>query len=300
MSVRYKAMTKLLVAMANREGAEITVDGLRALVGPPSEKDTSVKGVTFSPTTLGGIPAERISLDAIESQGELLCFHGGGYIAGTARHFRSFFGAMSRELALTGTSVDYRLAPEHPYPAAVDDAVSAYEALLSSGTSPDRIVVTGESAGGGLAAALVLAARTRGLPLPRALLLWWPFLDLTGEGETVRTNAGRDFLTSQLIQLSAQSYLGTTDPHEPQAAPLFAEVADLKGLPPVHLQVGEFDLLRSDAETFTAKLRVAEVTADLIVKKDGVHGFATSGDDLPEGRDAIAAAAAWLRALGTK
>lgn len=292
MSVRYKAMTKVLVAMANRDGAEITVEGLRALVGPPTTKDASVKGVTFSPTALGGIPGERISLDAVESQGELLCFHGGGYIAGTAKHFRGFFGALSRELAMTGTSVDYRLAPEHPYPAALDDALAAYEALLSSGVGADRVVVTGESAGGGLAVALVLAARDRGLPLPRALLLWWPFLDLTGEGETVRTNAGRDFLTPQLIQLSAQSYLGSTDPREPLAAPLFAELA---GLPPVHLQVGEFDLLRSDAETFAAKLREAGVPVDLTVKKGGVHGFATSGDDLPEGREAIAAAARWLR-----
>jgi acetyl esterase/lipase len=294
MSVRYKAMTKLIVAMANRPGAEITVDGLRALVGPPTAKDAAVKGVTFSPTSIGGIPAERITPAVHDADGALLCLHGGGYIAGTAKHFRPFFGAMARELQLTGTSVDYRLAPEHPFPAALDDALAAYQGLLDTGIAADRVVVTGESAGGGLAAALVIAARDRGLPLPRALLLWWPFLDLTGEGETVASNAGKDFLTRQLIELSASSYLAGTDPREPLAAPLFA---DPTGLPPIHLQVGEFDLLRSDAETFAARAREAGVPVELIVKEGGVHGFATSGDDLPEGREAIAAAATWLRSI---
>jgi len=292
MSLRGRATTELLVRLANRPGQTLTVDGLRSLLGPPSTKDDAVKGVRVLPTELGGVPAERYELVSGTATGELLAFHGGGYIAGTAQHFRSLFAALARTLGLRGTSLDYRLAPEHPFPAPIEDGLAAYRALLHSGAPPASVVLAGESAGGGAALSTAIAARDEGLPAPRALILYWPFVDCTLSGESLVSNAGRDFLTRDLVELSASSFLAGHDAHDPLASPIFA---DLSGLPPIHLQVGERDLLRSDAERLADHLQEAGVSVELHVVSNAVHGFATSGDGLPEGRQSLALVSRWWR-----
>jgi len=295
MSLRARATTEVLVRLANRPGQTITVDGLRSLLGPPTTKDDAVKGVTVSPTRLGGMAAERYELTR-GTAGELLAFHGGGYIAGTARHFRSLFAALARTLGLAGTSVDYRLAPEHAFPAPIEDGIAAYRELLERGMPSESIVLAGESAGGGVALSTALAARDAGLPMPRALILYWPFADCSLSGPSLVSNAGRDFLTRALVELSAASFLAGHDARDPLASPVFA---DVEGLPPVHLQVGDRDLLLSDSERLAQRFEAAGVPVQLHVARNAVHGFASAGDALPEGRRSLAVVQRWWQDLAS-
>jgi acetyl esterase/lipase len=291
MSVKTRVLSWLLVKAANRSRGEVTVAQLRRFLGPPDPSLDEVRGVTFSRTSLGSVPAERVLGDE-PPRGDALFIHGGAYVAGTSGHFRKLFSPLARDLALRGWSIDYRLAPEHPFPAAVDDGLEAYRALVEGGAEPARTIVCGESAGGNIALSTLLSARDRGLPMPAALLLFWPQTDLTLSGESLEYNRGRDFLTMSLIESSARMYLGGADQRDPRASPLFA---NLEGMPPTLVQVGERDMIRSDGERLVSALEGAGVVARLEVWPRAVHGFAAAGDDQPESRQALAGATTWLR-----
>ena len=182
-------------------------------------------------------------------------------------------------------AIDYRLAPEHPFPAAVDDALSAYRWLLAQNISPRQITVAGDSAGGGLSLCLVLAAREAGLPLPAAAVGLSPWLDLTCSGESWKTNANVDFMLklSPTLQ-SAKIYLRDADPRDPLASPLFA---DLKGFPPVLIQVGSNETILSESVQFDEKARSAGVDVTLQVWDGMQHEWQYAASWLPEGRDAL-------------
>jgi len=260
------------------------VPTLRANMGPPAKPGIALDGVEFSETTVGTIPAEFIR-PAGEIRARALFVHGGGYIAGTATHFRKFFGTLALKARLAGPSINYRLAPEHPFPAGIDDCVAAYEAMLD-GDQP--LFVTGESAGASIALAAMLIARDRGLRMPAGLVLWWPQTDLTLSSESIRTNRGRDFLTPAFVELVRDLYLDGADPTDPLASPLFA---NLEGLPPTIVLAGERDLIRDDG------VRLAEkMGAEIYIAKDMVHAWATAGDDTVESREALEHAARWMSA----
>ena len=204
----------------------------------------------------------------------LLYLHGGGYAAGSFVTHRVVAEKMAQLARVRALLPAYRLAPEHRFPAAVEDVMAVYRWLIEEyGADPARVVVAGDSAGGGLTIALAVSARDAGLPLPAALACISPWFDLAGTGESIRSKAGVDpCFTPEGLHLQAREYLGDADPKHPLASPLYA---DLRGLPPVMVQVGEDELLLDDARRLVERAHAAGVDATLEVWPGLWHIFAT-------------------------
>src|SRR5216684_2151221 len=197
--------------------------------------------VTVTAATLGGVPIAEITVDGIEPRHTVLYFHGGVYVMGDAFLAADLASQVGRRTRARVISVDYRLAPEHPYPAAVDDALAAYEALLHNGTAPSDIVFAGESAGGGLAVATLVNARDHGLPLPAAAYVMSPYADLTLAGATMETRREVDpLLSPEALQARVNDYTSGQDAALGLISPVFA---DLSGLPPLIIQAGTHEVL---------------------------------------------------------
>jgi epsilon-lactone hydrolase len=248
-------------------------------------------GIQVTPAQLGGIPGEWIA-GPRPAEITLLYLHGGGYFACSAESHRP----ITVSFALQGFRVyapDYRLAPENPFPAAVDDATAAYRGLLAAGHSPQRIVVAGESAGGGLALSLMLALRAASVPLPAAAALFSPWTDLAATGDSVRTNASRcAMFNGPDIAPSARYYLGKTDPRNPLASPLYA---DLSGLPPMLIHVGADEVLRDDSTRLAERARAAGVPVEIKIWPVVPHAWQLAAHLVPEGRQSLRESAAFLR-----
>jgi acetyl esterase/lipase len=241
----------------------------------------------------GGVPAERIEAPGEQAGRMLVYFHGGAYTRGSAASHRSLCARLARATAAPVVSVDYRLAPEHSHPAAVDDAVAAYQWAIEH-HDPARIAVAGDSAGGGLAAALLVALRDRGLPLPRAGVLLSPWLDLTQTSESMVTCADTDpLLTADRLTESARLYAGDAV-RQPLVSPLFAE---LGGLPPLLVLASTSEVLLDDARRFVDEARAAGVDATLHLEDGLIHVWPIL-QGVPEAEAAVAAAGAWLDAQG--
>lgn len=200
----------------------------------------------------------------------VLYLHGGGYVIGSPRSHRHLAAAIARAAEARALLLDYRRAPEHPFPAAVDDALAAYRWLLdSAGVAPSSIVVAGDSAGGGLTVATLLAARDAGLPHPAAGVCISPWVDLACNLPTYATRAAVDpVVDATLVQAMAKAYLSGADPHTPLASPLHA---DLRGLPPLLVQVGSDEVLLDDARELVARAKGAGVDATLEIWDGMVH-----------------------------
>ena len=253
----------------------------------PYKIPTSVR---VSAAQVNGIPGEWVtSPDSAENV--LLYLHGGGYFGCSAETHRP----ITVYFAMHGFRVfapDYRLAPENPFPAAVDDAVAAYRGLLAAGYSPQRIVVAGDSAGGGLALSLMLVLRAAATPLPAAGALFSPWTDLAATGESVRTNAARcAMFHGPDINPSARYYLGNADPRNPLASPLYA---DLAGLPPLLIHVGADECLRDDSTRLAEKARAARVTVELKVWPVVPHVWQLAPHKIPEARQSLRETAEFL------
>jgi monoterpene epsilon-lactone hydrolase len=222
--------------------------------------------VTVTAATLGGVPTAEITVDGIESRNVVLYFHGGVYVMGDAFLAAELASQVGRRTQAKVISVDYRLAPEHPYPAAVDDALGAYEALLNNGIAPSDIVLAGESAGGGLAIATLVNAREHGLPLPAAALVMSPYADLTLAGTTMDTKSKLDpLLSREALQARIPDYTSGKDAALELISPIFA---DLSGLPPLIIQAGTHEVLLDDA----IRLAQQAITADVEVTLDITPG----------------------------
>jgi acetyl esterase/lipase len=215
----------------------------------------------------------------------MLYLHGGGYVVGSIATHRGLAGRLSQAAAARVLLVDYRLAPEHPFPAAVDDAASAYRWLLAQGIESARLVIAGDSAGGGLTIATLVALRDAGVPLPAAAVCLSPWVDLEGSGDSVTTKAAADPLVQKdmLLQLGAW-YLAGADPRTPLAAPLYA---DLRRLPPLLIQVGTAEILLDDATRLAEKATAAGVKVTLESWEDMIHVWQLFAPMLPEGQQAI-------------
>jgi monoterpene epsilon-lactone hydrolase len=249
--------------------------------------------VSISPDQVGGISGEWVQKSDV-SKSVLLYFHGGGYFGCSAETHRT----ITVSFALHGFLVfapDYRLAPEHPFPAAVDDAVAAYRGLLDKGYSPKNIVVAGDSAGGGLTLALLLSLRELGVPLPAGAALFSPWTDLAATGDSIRTNATRcSMFHGPDIGHSARYYLGETDPRNPLASPLYA---DLTGLPPLLIHVGEDEVLRDDSTRLAERARAAGVRVELKVWPVVPHAWQLAPHLVPESRQSLRESAEFLSKL---
>jgi epsilon-lactone hydrolase len=244
------------------------------------------------PVTAGGVPAEWISAPGA-GETTILYLHGGGYTTGSLVTHRELAGRISRATGARVLLLDYRLAPEHPFPAAVDDAVAAYRWLLEQGAQPQRIVVSGDSAGGGLTLATLVAIRDRGLPAPAGGACISPWTDLAMTGESMTSRAALDPMVQRetLIEMS-NAYLGDADPASPLASPLHA---DLAGLPPLLIQVGTSETLFDDATRFDARARAAGVQVRLRPYDEQVHVWHMFAGMLPEGQAAIDEIGAFVR-----
>jgi acetyl esterase/lipase len=228
----------------------------------------------------------------------VLYFHGGGYFAGSARSWRLMSGELGRLTRARGFAVDYRLAPEHPYPAALDDGVAAYRWVLSQGCPPEGIAVAGDSCGAGLAVAVMMRARAAGLPLPAAAYLVSPAVDLAVTQESVDRKADVDPTGTRAgLELCAALYLqgpSAPDRRDPLVSPMYAEPADLAGFPPVLVHVASHDVMVDEGLRLARQLAIADVATTVQVWPEYFHAFPLWYSCLEAGRTALAAAARFL------
>jgi acetyl esterase/lipase len=224
----------------------------------------------------------------------LLAIHGGGYCGGSMYSHRKLYGHFAKSIGCKALIIDYRLAPEHMFPAAIDDAVTAYQWLLDQDIAPKQIVVAGDSAGGGIAVALQLCLKDNRMPLPAASLLLSPWFDFEGTGESTLRNAGKDVLvTPQIMKNNLNTYLGPQgDPHHPYANPLYG---DFTGLPPMYFQAGSEELIADDSTRGAEKCRKAGIEAKLEIYPEMQHVFHFMAGYAPEADRAIADMAKWAR-----
>lgn len=249
--------------------------------------------LAFHADVLAGLPTLRIASPDVADDAALLYLHGGAFVAGSAQGYRGLAGELARAVGVAGYSVDYRLAPEAPFPAAVNDAVAAYQALLARGLAPNRIVFAGDSAGGGLVVSTLVALRDAGLPLPAAALVISPWADLSGTAASLVTKAAADpSLTPAGLHTAAQHYLNGAPSSHPLASPVNA---DLTGLPPLLIQVGSAEILLDDAVRLAGVAGAANVGVRLEVWPNMPHVWHAFGFMLEEGRHAIAVAGEFLR-----
>jgi epsilon-lactone hydrolase len=241
--------------------------------------------VTVTAAELGGVPTAEITVDGIEPRHVVLYFHGGVYVMGDAFLAAGLASQVGRRTQAKVISVDYRLAPEHPYPAAVDDALAAYEALLRDGIAPSDIAFAGESAGGGLAVATLVNARDRGLPLPAAGLVMSPYADLTLAGTTMETRGEVDpLLSREALQARVPDYTAGQDAALGLISPIFA---DLSGLPPLIIQAGTHEVLLDDALRLAQRAAADDVEVTLDITPGVPHVFQAYGPLLDEAGAAL-------------
>jgi acetyl esterase/lipase len=249
--------------------------------------------VHHRPTTIGGVDAVEVTIQGSAADNVILYFHGGVYVIGSAATSVPLVADLARRTGAKAVTVDYRLAPEHPCPAAVDDAQAAYKGLLGQGVEPGQISLAGESSGGGLAVATLLALRAAGTPLPSCAFLMSPYADLTLSGETLAAKQAVDLvLTPEGLRLRVEDYVAGADASDPLISPVFG---DLSGLPPLLIQAGSHEILLSDAVRLAARAAVADVPVTLEVTAGAPHVFQGFAAVLDEAGAALDRASVFLR-----
>ncbi len=252
------------------------------------------KGVSRRETAIGGVPSECHVVSGCSPDRTILYLHGGAFVSGSPRTHRGIAGRLARAAAARVVVPEYRLAPEHPFPAAVEDAAAVYRGLLARGARPERLAIAGESAGGNLVFALLLKLKEEGAPLPGAAVAMSPFVDMTGEAESLRTNAERDpLLHVDGFPTVVNAYAPGRDPTDPLLSPLYG---DLKGLPPCLILCGSDEILLDDAVRMRDALLAAGVEAELEIWPEMPHAWPVFARLIPEGGSAIGRMASFLRA----
>jgi len=250
--------------------------------------------VQQSPVEIGGVAGVEVTMQGKESENVILYFHGGVYVIGSAAATVPLVGDLVRRTGAKAITLEYRLAPEHPYPAAVEDARAAYVGLLAQGIPPDQIALAGESAGGGLAVALLLALREAGEPLPSCGYLMSPYVDLTLSGETLAAKREVDpLLTPDGLRARVPDYVGGANASDPLISPIFG---DLRELPPLLIQVGSHEVLLSDALRLAARAAISDVPVTLEVTPGVPHVFQAYSGLLDEAGAALDRASEFLKA----
>lgn len=265
----------------------------RRLFGTPAFYQwLRTRGLHLTPVSDQTVRGEWVAPNAADA-GVILYLHGGGYVACSAATHRPITAALARLSRLRVFALDYRTAPEHPFPAALDDAVTAYQWLLAQGLPARAISLAGDSAGGGLVLALLLRARDGGLPLPACAVCFSAWTDLAGTGASVRLNDGRcAMFRPQNIAEFAAAYLAGHSPFDSYASPAHA---DLSGLPPLLLQVGSTELLLDDSRQVHDKIQAAKGVSRLEIYDDVFHCWQMLDGIVPEARAALRQAATFIR-----
>lgn len=282
-SAQHEAMVQML--LSQRPEGTPTVEESRAGLEQMAGLFPVPGDVTRAAVDAGGVKAEWLAAPGANPNRVILYLHGGGYVIGSIATHRSLLSRLARASGARGFSVDYRLAPEHPFPAALDDATAAYRWLLASGISPGSVVVAGDSAGGGLALAMLLALRDAGDRLPAAAVCMSPWTDLVGTGASAQPGGADDpLLTLEGLREMGRHYAGS-DLSNPLVAPLHG---DYKGLPPILIQVGTRELLLDDSRRVAERARKAGVDLTLDIWDGMIHVWQMFGAmGVPESDQAI-------------
>jgi epsilon-lactone hydrolase len=258
-------------------------------------------GIHVSPVSIPGLPhglfAEWIhpagsSDSPCASDQAIFYTHGGGYISGNCVDHRMHVAKIVQATGVGALLYDYRLAPKHPFPAAMEDTLASYRWLLDQGVTPSNIIIVGESAGGGLCLASLLAIRDEQLPLPAAGVALSPWTDLKCSGNSYHTNALRDISTLGSWEIWSGYYIGPNDPGHPWISPLYG---DLQGLPPILIQVGDHEILLDDSVRFAKKAKDAGVDIELHVWEGMVHCFPLLAPMFPEATQAYAETISYIQ-----
>jgi len=295
MSRQQRQKIDAMLRQPRPEGPPPSVEELRAGFAALMSTMIVPPGFRTSTTTVGGRPALFVEPEqGARLGGTILYFHGGGNVYGSPEAVLSLTAQLVVKTGFRAFSPDYRLAPEHPFPAGIQDTVSAYRALLDDGTDPSTIAFAGDSAGGGLTVTTCLAARDAGLPLPAAIVAFSPGLDATRTGQSMDTKAGIDpILTRAGVERTGAMYLAGQDPRQPLLSP--AVVADLTGFPPMLLQVRTNEILLDDSTRLAARATAARVDVILDITADVPHVFQSfAGGPLDEADQALDRAALFI------
>jgi acetyl esterase/lipase len=249
--------------------------------------------VTVDTVSAGGVPAEWTTTPGADRTSAVLYLHGGGYVIGSLDSHRHLVAEIGRACSSRALAIDYRMAPEHPFPAAVQDALAAYRFLLDTGIKPGSICIAGDSAGGGLVVAAMLAIRDAELPLPACGWCISPWVDLACTGASMRDNASRDpTVQKEGVLDMAGIYLAGADPRSPLASPIHG---DLRNLPPLLIQVGSVETLLDDALTLARVAGLADVSVDLQIWPEMIHVWHQFHPQLTAGRNAITIGGVFVR-----
>jgi phosphinothricin tripeptide acetyl hydrolase len=272
--------------------AEQTLEEVRTIYDKATRAFPLPQDIAREDVTLGGVPAERLTPQQARKDQALIYLHGGGYGTGSPRSHRHLAGDIAKRAGVVALVPDYRLAPENPFPAAVDDALAVYRDALKQ-FAPGRIAIAGDSAGGGLTVAVLLAARDAGLPMPAAAICISPWTDMTASGASYTERAAADpLVTMDGLVRWRQCYIGDGDRRHPLASPAHA---DLKGLPPLLIQVGGDEILLDDARLLADKARAVDIETVLEVWPQMIHVWHWYFPMLDEGERANAAIAQFMR-----
>ncbi|WP_405138654.1 alpha/beta hydrolase [Nocardia sp. NBC_01388] len=292
MSKEQRAKIDAMLRQPRPEGAR-PVEVIRAEFEAQMAEMIVPDGLRTTQTTLGDRPALHVEPRGGARSATILYLHGGGWVFGSPRAALSLTGNLVAKTGFGAFSLDYRLAPEHPFPAAIDDALAAYRALLDEGQDPATIAFAGESAGGGLTVTTCLAARDAGLPMPAAIVAFSPGLDATRTGASMDTKAELDpLLSSASMEYTGSMYRAGADPHQPLLSP--AVLADLTGFPPMLIQVGTNEILLDDSTRLAARASAAGVDVILDITADVPHVFQSFAGVLDEADHALDRAALFL------
>ena len=270
-----------------------TVEDLRTTCERWMSQFRPSEDVSWDPVDAGGVPGEWIATPGAAEERIILYLHGGGYVFWEVRTYRDLISRLARAAGARGLGIDYRRAPEHPFPAALEDSTAAYRWLLANGASPSNIAIAGDSAGGGLALATLVALRDAGEPLPSCGICISPWVDLEALGKSMTTKAQVDPIVVKEVTLRmAKMYIGERDWRSPLAAPLYA---DLRGLPPLLIHVGGNETLLDDSTRIAQRAKEAGVEVTLEVWDDMPHVWHIFASFLPEARQAIDGAGEFIR-----
>jgi len=287
------AHEQIVVMMSGGLGLDdLSVEEQRAVMEASADMFPVEPDIVSREVDAGGVPADWVTVDGSDADHVVLYLHGGGYVMGSRNTHRGLAGRIARAAKASVLLPEYRLAPEHPFPAAVDDATTCWRWLISQGFAPQRMAITGDSAGGGLTLATLLALKADGAPIPACAVALSPWTDLEGSGPTAEPGAVDDpMLTPDGLRVTGQQYAAGALRH-PLAAPLHG---DLAGLPPLLLQVGTREVLLSDSTRFAEKARAAGVDVTLEIEEGLIHVWQMF-PDVPEAQSAVQRIGAFIRA----
>jgi epsilon-lactone hydrolase len=288
-SIRARAARRLLIRVST--GPERPLDDARERM-EQIDRLPRPRHVDYVDTLVGGVPAIVATPSAVTPERHLFYIHGGGYVVGSPRSHIAMVADLAKRASATATVIEYRLAPEHVYPAAIDDCLAAYRALIAD-VDPSTVTIAGDSAGGGATLSTLVALRDAGDPLPGAAYLLSPWTDLTGSGESLVTRAACDpVIDPARIVEAGRVYAGDTPLDDPGVSPLFA---DLSGLPPMLVQTGMDEVLLSDSTRLADRARDHGVDVTLDLADDMWHVYQMFSRVMPEARDALVRAAVFMR-----